>query len=52
MIDAYPWQFDNPIAVGDPAQNRYYLVKGASPTGATFSNRVGEFDFGLAPGNG
>ena len=52
VIDAYPWQFDDPNAVGDPAQNRYYLTKGASPTGATFSNRVGEFDFGLTPGGG
>ncbi len=52
VIDAYPWQFNDPNAVGDPAQNRYYLTKGVSPTGATFSNRVGEFDFGLVPGNG
>ena len=52
VIDAYPWQFDDTNALGDPTQNRYYLVKGNSPTGSTWSNRVGEFDFALTPGSG
>ena len=51
VIDAPPWQWDDAGALGDPAQNRYYLIQGERfDHGRTDSNRVGEFDFALTPG--
>lgn len=50
-VDAAPWQFDDPTALGDPAANHFYVVTGELlGGGATTSNRVGEFDFALTPG--
>ena len=45
-------RFDDENAIGDPAVNAYYLVRGVNAAGAAGeSNRVGEFDFSLAPGS-
>ncbi len=46
-----PWQFDDAGARGDAAVNYYYLVTDDLSGGASStSNQVGEFDFGLTPG--
>jgi hypothetical protein len=45
--------YDDAKAVGDPAENHYYVVSLASPSGGDggkMTNRVGEFDFALVPG--
>ena len=50
-ITASPWQWDDSGALGDPASNHFYLIRGLRYNeGETLSNRVGEFDFGLTPG--
>lgn len=45
--------YDDAGAVGDPAENHFYVVKSACGNGFTGagSNRVGEFDFSLVPGS-
>ena len=46
-----PWQYDDANARGDPGVNYFYLVTDELSGGATSqSNRVGEFDFALTPG--
>ena len=42
---------DSPVAVGDPDRNYYYLVRPTCGTTYVDAGRVGEFDFGLTPGN-
>ena len=49
-VAAAPWQSVDANAVGDPAGNHYYLVQGVTGNSATNSNRTGEFDFSLTPG--
>ena len=45
--------YDDTGSLGDPTDNFYYVVKSACADGfkSTMSNRVGEFDFALVPGN-
>lgn len=51
VVTEEPWQFDDAGALGDPGANHYYRVVGIKTDGgATISQRVGEFDFGLASG--
>ncbi len=39
-------------AIGDPASNHFYVIRAFNAAGATAdSNRVGEFDFAITPGN-
>jgi len=40
-------------SLGDPATNHFYLITSVNPCGAAseYSQRVGEFDFALTPGN-
>ncbi len=47
-----PWQDPDPNALGDPAQNYYYVVRARDDQG-NFSDgpHHGEFDFALVPGN-
>ncbi len=43
---------DNPGAIGNVETNYFYIVRGINAAGmAGISNRVGEFDFALVPGN-
>ena len=50
-VTVSPWQFDDSNARGDAAVNHYYLVTDVLSGGASSSsNRVGEFDFDLTPG--
>lgn len=44
--------YDDTAALGDPAENHYYVVRSACANGfaSTPSNRTGEFDFALVPG--
>ena len=45
--------YDDVGAVGDPAENHYYMVALACPSGdagSDMTNQVGEFDFQLVPG--
>jgi len=52
VITTTSGQFLDPDALGDSAQNHYYQVLGIRADGqATISGRVGEFDFGLTPGD-
>jgi len=47
-----PWPDDG--AAGDPAENHYYIVRSVGCTGpieSDNSQRLGEFDFALAPGS-
>ena len=47
-----PWQWDDVGALGDSTENHYYLIQGVRYNDdVTTSNRVGEFDFALTPGN-
>ena len=46
-----PWQDTDPSAIGDPAQNHYYIVRARDDGGHTSDGtRHGEFDFALVPG--
>ena len=36
--------------IGDPTQNYYYKVLAVNAAGNTVASHVGEFDFGLTPG--
>ena len=50
--NAAPWQWDDGGALGDAATNHFYVIQGERfDHGRTNSNRVGEFDFALTPGN-
>ena len=50
-VSASPWQWDDPDALGDPAVNHFYVIRGVRYNeGVTTANRVGEFDFGLVAG--
>lgn len=44
--------YDDAAALGDPAENHYYVVRAACANGfaSSPSNRTGEFDFALEPG--
>ncbi len=47
-----PWQDPDPNALGDPAQNYYYVVRARDGNGNTSDGpHQGEFDFALVPGN-
>ena len=51
-VTVSPWQFDDMNARGNAAVNYYYLVTDVLSGGASStSNRVGEFDFLLTPGD-
>ena len=44
--------FEDGGAAGNPALNYFYVVRGVNPRGAPgLSNRIGEFDFAVTPGN-
>ena len=50
-VSAPPWQYDDADVLGDSGVNYYYRVSGNRANGeVSYSNRVGEFDFGLTPG--
>ena len=47
-----PNHFDDPTALGNPAQNHYYLIEGVPASGSPLSSRrKGEFDFALVAGS-
>jgi len=51
VVEAAPWTYEDPNALGDPAHNHFYRVVGLQTPGrAVISRRVGEFDFPLVPG--
>jgi hypothetical protein len=45
--------WEDPAGVGDPGQNYFYIVRVLTANGMDYgwSNRVGEFDFGIVPGS-
>jgi hypothetical protein len=45
--------YTHPGSLGDPAVNHFYTITAVNACGnaSGLSNRVGEFDFGLVPGN-
>ncbi len=47
-----PWQDPDANALGDPAQNYYYIIRARDGNGNTSDGpHQGEFDFALVPGN-
>ena len=49
-LTALPWRWIDPDALGDAAVNHFYLVQGDDNDAVVTSQRVGEFDFALTPG--
>lgn len=51
LVDAAPWQYDDVGALGDAGSNYFYLVEDVLSDGIlSVTNRTGEFDFALTPG--